>query len=185
MTKKGKRLYNKITEDKDMEGKNMADKKMTKKDKYLNALFALLKRNNGVIIADKKTHYNDTEIRLLYEVLMAKERGERLISTQIAKLLGVTRSAISQVVNRLEAEGVVVRVADDVDRKIAYIEVTESTLAVYEQDKAVCADFIERVVEKFGEEKFDTLCVLFDEFMGTVEEEKKVTNVRISRRGRR
>lgn len=163
----------------------MAEKKLTKKDKYLNALFALLKQNNNVIIADRKTHYNDTEIRLLYEVLMAKERGERLISTQIAKLLGVTRSAISQVVNRLETEGAVKRVADDVDRKIAYIEVTESTLAAYEQDKEVCLDFIARVVDKFGEDKFDTLCTLFNEFMAAVEEEKKITNVRVSKRGRR
>ena len=167
------------------EGKNMLDKKTTKHEKYLNALFALIKRNNSFIIADKKTHYNDTEIRLLYEVLTAKDRGERLISTQIADLLGVTRSAISQVVNRLEAEGVVKRVADDVDRKIAYIEVTESTLASYQQDKEICADFIVRVVDKFGEEKYNTLCVLFEEFMDEVEEERKHTNIRISRRGRR
>ncbi len=163
----------------------MAEKKLAKKDKYLNALFALLKQNNNVIIADRKTHYNDTEIRLLYEVLMAKEQGERLISTQIAKLLGVTRSAISQVVNRLEKEGAVKRVADDVDRKIAYIEVTESTLAAYEQDKELCLDFIVRVVDKFGEDKFDTLCALFTEFMSAVEQEKEITNVHLSKRGRR
>ena len=88
-------------------------------------------------------------------------------------------------VNRLETEGAVKRVADDVDRKIAYIEVTESTLAAYEQDKEVCLDFIARVVDKFGEDKFDTLCTLFNEFMAAVEEEKKITNVRVSKRGRR
>lgn len=163
----------------------MSEKKMQKNEKYLNALFALLKKRDNVIISDRKTHYNDTEIRLLTEVIMAKERGERLISTQIAKILGVTRSAISQVVNRLEKEGIVRRVADDVDRKIAYVEVTDGTLALYEEDKKVCLNFIARVVNKVGEDKFDTLCTLFDEFMDAVEEEKKTAEVRFSRRGRR
>lgn len=163
----------------------MSEKKTQKNEKYLNALFALLKKRDNVIISDRKTHYNDTEIRLLTEVILAKERGERLISTQIAKILGVTRSAISQVVNRLEKEGVVKRVADAVDRKIAYVEVTDGTLALYEEDKKVCLNFIARVVHKVGEEKFDALCALFEQFMDAVEEEKKTSEVRFSRRGRR
>ena len=160
-------------------------KKMAKSEKYLNDLFRLMKRRDNVIISDKKTHFNDTEIRLLNEVYLAQSRGERLISTQIAKLLGVTRSAISQVVNRLEQEGVVKRVADDVDRKIAYIEVTDKVLAEYEEDRTLCLDFINRVVNKFGADKFDKLCLLFDEFMETVEREKEESIERVSRRGRR
>ena len=84
-------------------------------------VFSLLKKREEIIISDKKTRFSNTELRLLFEILTAKYEGKRLISTQLAKRLGVTRSAISQIVNRLEEEGVVRRVADDVDRKIAYI----------------------------------------------------------------
>ncbi|MBQ7831204.1 MAG: MarR family transcriptional regulator [Clostridia bacterium] len=154
----------------------MACKKKNENDKYLKAVFALLRRNERMSLAGKKTHFNNTEIRLICEILAAKEEGERLISTQLAKLLGITRSAISQIVNHLEAEGVVKRVADDVDRKIAYIEVTEETLVNYQKDIDCCKEFIGNVVEKFGKDNFETMCVLFDSFMDTVEAERKASN---------
>ncbi len=145
----------------------------SKNEKYLGAIFALLKKRDGMAISDKKTRFNDTELRMLSEILAAKYEGRRLISTQLATLLGVTRAAVSQIVNRLEEQGVVVRVADDVDKKIAYIEVTEETLASYEDDLKICLDFIGRVVEKFGEENFTKMCELYDEFMDLIQAERK------------
>lgn len=145
----------------------------SKNEKYLGAVFVLLKKRDGIAISDKKTRFNDTELRMLSEILAAKYEGRRLISTQLATLLGVTRSAVSQIVNRLEGQGVVVRVPDEVDRKIAYVEVTEETLATYEDDLKSCLDFIGRVVEKFGEENFTTMCELYDEFMDLIASERK------------
>ena len=72
-----------------------------KSEKYLYMVFSLLKKRESIIISDKETHFSNTELRLLFEVLMAKYEGKRLISTQLSKLLGVTRSAVSQIVNRL------------------------------------------------------------------------------------
>ena len=152
-----------------MEGKKM---KKTDGDKNLKAVFELLKKRDGIIIADQKTHFNDTELRLIGEVLSVKYAGKRIISTQLANRLGVTRSAISQTVNRLEAAGVVKRVADEVDRKIAYIEVTDETLSAYEEDIKECRAFVNGIVEQFGEEKFDTMCEMLQEFMGLIEEQR-------------
>ncbi len=151
----------------------MGNKKLTQNEKYLSAVFQILKKRDGIIVSNQKTHFNDTELRLLGEVLVAKQEGKRLISTQIATRLGVTRSAISQIVNRLEAERVVKRVSDDVDRKIAYIEITDETLAKYEEDIKVCADYVGNIVEKYGKEKFETMCALVDEFMECITEQKK------------
>ena len=145
----------------------------SKNEQYLGAVFALLKKRDGIAISDKKTRFNDTELRMLSEILAAKYEGRRLISTQLATLLGVTRSAVSQIVNRLEEQGVVVRVPDDVDRKIAYVEVTEATLVAYEEDLKTCLDFIGRVVEKFGEENFKKMCELYDGFMDLIQVERK------------
>ena len=144
-----------------------------KNAEYLNSLFVLLRKREGITLSNDKRHFSDTELRLLAEVLSAQYKGKRLISTQLAKLLGITRSAISQIVNKLEKEGVVRRVADDVDRKIAYIEITENTLATYEKDIQACLVFIGNVVEKYGEEKFNTMCELFNEFVDLVEVEKE------------
>ncbi len=142
--------------------------KISKKEQYLDNMFNLLRKRDRIECSIKKTHFNPTELRLISEVLAAKKEGRRLISTQLATLLGVTRSAISQIVNNLEKAGVVQRVADDVDRKIAYIEVTDTMLETYRDDINVCADFIGNLVDDFGEARFNEMCDMFNEFMDLI-----------------
>ena len=152
--------------------------KSKKNEKYLHLLFSFLKKREKIALSVSTHRFSDTEIRLMSEILYAKYKGERLISTQIASLLGVTRSAISQMVNRLEERGIVKRVADDVDRKIAYIELTEEALSLYKTDIEKCMEFVGELVEKFGEERFEEMCALLSEFISLIEEEKckKVVN---------
>lgn len=147
--------------------------RITANEKYLNKLFQLLKKRETVAITGKKAGFNDTELRLIGEVLSAKVTGKRLISTQLATALGVTRSAVSQIVNRLEERGVVRRVADEVDRKIAYIEVTDEVLSQYQQEIKTCANFAGGLVRKYGVEKFNTMCKMLNDFLDLFEEEKK------------
>ena len=71
--------------------------------------------------------------------------------------MGITRSAVTQMVNKLEAERRVHRVPDDVDRKIAYIEVTEKAQEKYGTDLLLCAQFVDTIVRKFGENKFEKM----------------------------
>lgn len=143
-----------------------------KNERYLKMIYSILKRRDTLMVADKFGHFNDTEVRLLVEILAAKYDGKRLISTQLAKSLGVTRSAVSQIVNRLEAEGVVKRVADDVDRKIAYIEISEEVMKIYETDLNNYFEYVGALIKKYGEEKFETLYQLIDEFLNLIEEER-------------
>ena len=147
-------------------------KKRNVTEEYLLLLYETAKKREGFAVATKNTHFNDTELRLLAEILSANKEGKRLISTQLADRLGVTRSAISQIVNRLEKAGVVQRVADEVDRKIAYVEFTDKSLELYKKDWKICQQFISKVVEKFGEERFYEMCALSNEFIDLLTEEK-------------
>ena len=147
--------------------------RITANENYINKLFQLLKKRETVAITGKKAGFNDTELRLIGEVLSAKVTGKRLISTQLATALGVTRSAVSQIVNHLEERGVVRRVADEVDRKIAYIEVTDEVLSQYQQEIKTCANFAGGLVRKYGVEKFNTMCKMLNDFLDLFEEEKK------------
>lgn len=156
------------------------EKRVVGDEKYLNDIFTIMKSMDNLTVADKKTRFNSTEIRMIGEILAARYVGKRLISTQLAQLLGITRSAVSQIVNRLEAQGVVKRVADEVDRKIAYVEITEEILEAYGEDLKVYANFAGRVVKKFGVEKFNRMCEDFQEFCSLVDEER--SNFIIARR---
>ncbi len=148
-------------------------KKLTANEKYLATVFDIFKKRDSVAVAGKKTNFSDTELRLIGEVLVEKRKGNRLISTELAERLGVTRSAISQIVNRLEAEGVVQRLPDDVDRKIAYVDITEATEELYEKDLKLCSDFIGKVVKGYGKEKFEEMCSLLNEFIDCIHQAKE------------
>ena len=162
-----------MTKEKQKTNTTKTTKRLTTNEKHLGAMFTLLKKRESLALTGKNSQFNDTELRLIGEVLSAKYEGKRLISTHLAKILGVTRSAISQIVNRLEEKGVVKRVADDVDRKIAYIEVTDEVLTQYQTELKLCAAFAGRVVKSYGAEKFGTLCKMFEEFVEVIEAEKE------------
>ena len=140
------------------------EKRATGSERYLNDIFTMMKHMDNLTVADKKTRFNSTEMRMIGEIMASRYVGKRLISTQLAQLLGITRSAVSQIVNRLEAQGILKRVADEVDRKIAYVEITDEALETYGDDLKICVDFVGRVVEKFGVEKFNNMCAAFEEF---------------------
>lgn len=149
-------------------------KKMTANERYVRTLYDTVKNREAFDLTGNNARFSDTQLRMLAEIARASQEGKRLISTQLAKRLGVTRSAISQIVSELEREGVVKRVADDVDRKIAYIEFTEKTAALYEEDWNACVQFVGKVVKKFGEEKFYQMCALSNEFADLFKEEKRL-----------
>lgn len=140
------------------------EKNATGNEKYLNGIFTMMKNMDNLSIADKSTRFNSTEMRMIGEIMASRYVGKRLISTQLAQLLGITRSAVSQIVNRLEEQRILKRVADEVDRKIAYIEMTDEALETYGKDLEICVDFVGRVVNKFGVEKFNNMCAAFEEF---------------------
>lgn len=137
---------------------------------YLSRIFTMLKKLDNLVIMERDRRFNRTELRLITEVILAKCENRRIISTQLAKRLNVTRSAVSQIVNRLEEQGIVRRIADDVDKKIAYVEFTGAAEEIYEKELDDAAKFIGKLIEKFGREKLDTLLALSEEFSRTAHE---------------
>ena len=135
---------------------------------YLRRIFATLKRLESVMSLVDKKEYNTTEIRLISEILFADYEGRKLISTQIAKRLGITRSAVSQIVNKLEEKGVICRTPDEVDKKIAYVELSEHSKAHMEEDVQEYNDFMGELMVKFGTSKMEKMLTLIEEFEETV-----------------
>lgn len=85
------------------EKKIVGDAEKARNEEYLGKIFTMLKKKEGVALTKVKSHFNNSEMRLLGEVILAGYDGKRIISTQLAARLGVTRSAVSQMVNKLEA----------------------------------------------------------------------------------
>lgn len=146
-----------------------------KEREYIKKIFLLGKRLGEVIQTEKNMSFNSTELRLLKELVFVKLENERIISTNLAKRLGVTRSSVSQMVNKLEKEGVVYRQPDEVDRKIAYIQMTESAEQLCMAELEKWTGVLTEIVETFGEEKMQALLSLAEEFAQTAQTVREKT----------
>ena len=142
---------------------------------YLWKLFNMAKKVELAMSEHKagfygETRLNATDIRLISEVIYATQVGERLISTQVATRLGITRSAVSQIVAKLEQANILRRLPDDVDKKIAYLALTEETEEKLSAQVQEYSEYVGEIVSVFGAERFETLLALVDEFSETVKE---------------
>ena len=154
-----------------MEKKKRCPKPVTTAEEnkdYLRKIFAMFRDLETTVNAQRHEKYSNTEVRLMNEIVYSMDKGERVISTQLASRLGITRSAVSQIIAKLEGDGVVRRVPDAVDRKIAYVELTEKSSATYEAIINVYTDFVGKVVAYMGVSKMDKLLGLVDDFYTAV-----------------
>lgn len=131
----------------------------------MQEIYAIGKRLEELKIFHRAMPFNNTEMQMMREIIAAKERGSRVISSGLAKLLGITRSAVSQMVKKLESKGVVRRVPDSRDKKIAYIELSEKARSIYEESRARVNGLLERIVAKLGEEKVEHFITGTNEFI--------------------
>lgn len=131
----------------------------------MQEMYAIGKRLEELKIFHRAMPFNNTEMQMMREIIAAKERGSRVISSGLAKLLGITRSAVSQMVKKLEAKGVVRRVPDSRDKKIAYIELSDKARSIYEESRARVNGLLERIVAKLGEEKVEHFITGTNEFI--------------------
>ncbi|MDD6995124.1 MAG: MarR family transcriptional regulator [Candidatus Borkfalkiaceae bacterium] len=135
---------------------------------YLGKIQAMTRKMQNVVFLRGKKTFNNSEMRMLEEIVTAEKKKERLISTELADRVGVTRSAISQMVNRLSSEGLVKRVPDEVDRKIAYIELDGNAKELYLAQRKRMGDSVSKVIAEFGADKVNQMLKLVDEFSEAV-----------------
>lgn len=133
-------------------------------------VYKIAHRIEEIRIPGGKFPFNNTEMQMMREIVEAKEEGRRVISSRLAKILGVTRSAVSQMVNKLESRGVVCRVPDEKDRKIAYIELSECALEMYGKLKMRVGRIMDAVVAKLGGKKVEKFIKDANEFVDALNE---------------
>ena len=135
---------------------------------YLGKIQNMTRTMQNVVFVRGKKSFNNSEMRMLEEIVAADKKGERLISTELADKVGVTRSAISQMVNRLSAKGLVKRVPDDVDKKIAYIELDGKAKEMYLAQRKKMGEVVNKVINDFGGDKANQMIKLVEEFSDSV-----------------
>ena len=126
-------------------------------NEYLLKLFHLVKDLGDIDFFWGKAKLSRTEFRILWEVANEQCEGSDIISSELARRIGITRSAVSQIVAKLEKNGIVKRVGSEYDRKIAYIRLTDEAKETFLQQARQANEFAERVLAEFGRERLDKL----------------------------
>lgn len=126
-------------------------------NEYLLKLFHLVKDLGDIDFFWGKAKLSRTEFRILWEVANEQCEGRDIISSELARRIGITRSAVSQIVAKLEKNGIVKRVGSEYDRKIAYIRLTDEAKETFLQQARQANEFAEHVLAEFGRERLDKL----------------------------
>ena len=137
-------------------------------NEYLVKLFSVVKEMDCINLFDDSARLTKTEFRLLREIASEGEKGNDIISSELARRLGITRSAVSQIVSKLEKQNVVVRASSEFDKKIAYVRFSEQSRAMFEEHCRQANRLMEVVVDELGTEKMDSLVSSFYEFITTI-----------------
>ena len=142
-------------------------------NEYLIKSFELMRTLENIDFFAGVTNLSRTEFHLLREVILESEKGKHIISSEIARRLGITRSAVSQIVTKMEQRGIVNRVASPTDRKIAYIRLSEQSMAVFEEQCKRANETMQRIVDIYGEDKIKTFFAEYDELRKVVDQVMK------------
>ncbi len=126
-------------------------------NEYLLKLFHLVKDLGDIDFFWGRAKLSRTEFRILWEVANEQCEGRDIISSELARRIGITRSAVSQIVAKLEKNGIVKRIGSTFDRKIAYIRLTDEATETFLQQAQQANEFAERVLAEFGKERLDKL----------------------------
>lgn len=137
-------------------------------ENYLGKIQAMSRSMQNVVLLKGRKTFNDSEMRMIEEIVAADKKGEKLISTELADKIGVTHSAVSQMVNRLSRKGLVKRVPDEIDRKIAYVCLDGKAKELYVAQRKRMGESVAKIMSEFGAEKLDELLRLVDEFSDAV-----------------
>ena len=89
---------------------------------------------------------------------------------EIAEHLGVVQSAITPLVDRLEAHDVVRRVRSGEDRRVWLVELTESGLALYADQEKLYRAIAAEMLAPLDEAEQETLIALMERIGATVAE---------------
>ncbi len=143
-------------------------------NEYLVKLFKIIKDMESLDLFSDAAKLSKTEFRLIREIVMEGKEGRSIISSELARRLGITRSAVSQVVTKLEQRDVVKRTAAPDDRKIAYIRLSDRSMAIFEEQCKQANTIIEAVVEELGEAKVQKLIADYEEFSAALGRARKV-----------
>ena len=102
-----------------------------------------------------------SEIKVLFCVRKGMKQNNSIITvSEISKILRVTSPTVTQILKKLEANGFVERHADDIDRRVVRITLTEKGQGVAHKAEEEFHASLDGLIDHLGEEQCNQLADL-------------------------
>ncbi|GIP36430.1 MarR family winged helix-turn-helix transcriptional regulator [Paenibacillus sp. J2TS4] len=122
--------------------------------------------------------YKPSEVKLLFCLRHGRNEGmEEMKVSEISRRLHVTSPTVTQLINALEAEGLVERNIDSVDRRVVQVRLTEKGDKVTRKAKEVFAASFRGLVDYLGEEDSEKLAELLSKVFVYYNEKQSLINL--------
>ena len=100
---------------------------------------------------------SETEFKLISLVTRAQENHENINLTTISTEVDVTRSAITQIVNKLEKKDYIEKYSLSTNKKEIYLRIGKKAIEQYDYIISKVSEFFERLCEAIGQEGVENL----------------------------
>ena len=131
----------------------LTKERLQEADRLLQEVFGIARKLDEIKVFHNILPFNNTELQFMKVIVLAEEEGKRVISSDIARSLGITRSAVSQMVKKLEEQNVIVRIPAENDKKSSHVVLSKGARAAYECVKDYMNAFTCQIVDRVGVEE--------------------------------
>ena len=98
-----------------------------------------------------------------FDVMAALARREAgMTMTEVSRLLMVSNGNVTGQVDRLVAEGLVMRIANEKDRRATFVRLTNKGLRLFEVMAAAHERWVNEILGSFSDERSETMVGLLD-----------------------
>ena len=105
--------------------------------------------------------YNPSEIKVLFAIKHGTNEEKRDMKvSEISKQLNITSPSVTQIINKLEKDDIVLRNIDPSDRRAVNIRLTEKGIQVVSEAKAILSETFVGLIDYLGEKDSQLLAML-------------------------
>ena len=102
-----------------------------------------------------------------FDVMAALARRERgMTMTEVSRQLMVSNGNVTGIVDRLVAEGLVMRTANKADRRATFVRLTRKGLRLFETMAAAHERWVDEILAAFSDEQGEAMIGLLDDPAG-------------------
>lgn len=109
-----------------------------------------------------------SELSLLKVIYQSEQENKKINVTELSANLKMTKSAVSQLISKLEKKSLIKRKINIFDKKINYITLTEQAKVSYENSQKKYSEIVNKVLEKMGENDSKDLSRLLEKLSGII-----------------